>query len=115
MEKTSYFYVLLCKDNSLYAGYTVDLDRRLREHNEGVGAKYTRVRSRRPLTMVYAEKYASKSEAMKAEASFKKKTRAKKEAFLKTKGVVFPLGKAPVLLIKKEASNVRMEEGEKHA
>ena len=91
MEKSSYFYVLHCKDNSFYGGYTTDLDRRLSEHNEGIGAKYTRAQSRRPLRMIYAEKYETRSEATKAEAAFKKQTRLQKELYLKNGGVRFPL------------------------
>ena len=59
-SKVSYFYVLWCKDRSFYAGYTTDLKRREKEHNEGIGAKYTRPVSRRPLKMIYAETFASK-------------------------------------------------------
>ncbi len=43
-NKEHFFYVLSCKDGSLYAGYTNDLERRVRLHNEGKGAKYTRGR-----------------------------------------------------------------------
>lgn len=89
----SYFYVLYCKDQSLYAGYTTDLKRREAEHNSGNGAKYTRPKSRRPLQMIYAESYPTRSEAMKAEAAFKKLTRANKEVYLKKNGVTFPLSK----------------------
>lgn len=115
MAKNSYFYVLFCKDGSLYGGYTVDLKRRLKEHNEGIGAKYTRVKSRRPLKMVYAETYPSKSDALKAEAAFKKKTRLKKEQFLEKQGMVFPIGAGSLLLIKEDEPNVLTEEGIKHA
>ncbi|MDN6161650.1 MAG: GIY-YIG nuclease family protein, partial [Atopostipes sp.] len=71
-SKKSYFYVLYCKDRSLYAGYTTNLKRREKEHNSGDGAKYTRPASRRPLKMIYAESYQTRSEATKAEAAFKK-------------------------------------------
>lgn len=50
-NKKQYFYVLLCKDNSFYGGYTTDLTRRLKEHNEGTGAKYTHPKSRRHLIL----------------------------------------------------------------
>lgn len=97
MEKTnpkaslSYFYVLYCKDKSLYAGYTTNLKRREKEHNTGRGAKYTRPQTRRPLKMIYAESYQTRSQATKAEAAFKKLTRAKKEKYLKKNGVSFPI------------------------
>ena len=82
--KTHYFYVLLCHDNTLYAGYTIDPARRLQEHNDGSGAKYTRVAKRRPVTMIHQECFSSRSEAMKAEAAFKRLTRRQKEAYLET-------------------------------
>ena len=80
--KTHYFYVLLCHDNTLYAGYTIDPARRLQEHNDGSGAKYTRVAKRLPVTMIHQECFSSRSEAMKAEAAFKRLTRRQKEAYL---------------------------------
>ena len=80
--KTHYFYVLLCHDNTLYAGYTIDPARRLQEHNDGSGAKYTRVAKRPPVTMIHQECFSSRSEAMKAEAAFKRLTRRQKEAYL---------------------------------
>ena len=88
--QTSYFYVLHCKDGSLYGGYTTDLTRRLKEHNDGVGAKYTRPKRRRPLVMVYAEAYATRSEATKAEAAFKKLIRKQKDNYLIQHGVEMP-------------------------
>lgn len=106
MEKTSYFYVLYCRDGSLYGGFTVDLARRLKEHNEGKGAKYTRAGSRRPLKMIYAEMYATKGEALKAEAHFKKKARPEKEAFLQHQGVRFPLGSGAFILNTEHRENV---------
>lgn len=92
-SKIHYFYVLWCKDNSFYGGYTVDLDRREKEHNLGVGAKYTRIKKRRPLKMIYAERFTGRSEAMSAEFHFKKLSRPKKEEYLKSQGVHFPLNK----------------------
>lgn len=75
-ETKAYFYVLECADKSLYTGYTTDLERRLATHNSGKGAKYTR--GRLPVTLLYSEECDSKSEALKAEAAFKKKTRQQK-------------------------------------
>lgn len=82
MATKHYFYVLLCKDGSYYGGYTTDPDRRLKEHNDGIGAKYTRLQSRRPLTMIHMECFATRSEATKAEAAFKKLARKQKERYL---------------------------------
>lgn len=81
-----YFYVLECNDGSFYGGYTVDIDRRLSQHNEGTGAKYTR--ARRPVKLIYSERFPTKREAMKKEAEFKKLTRRKKEQFLQKAGVL---------------------------
>lgn len=75
-----YFYVLLCRDGSLYAGYTNNLDRRLKMHNEGKGAKYTRGRG--PVELVYSKAFDDKRDALKAEYEFKQWTRKKKEDFL---------------------------------
>ena len=82
MATKHYFYVLLCKDGSYYGGYTTDPDRRLKEHNDGIGAKYTRLQSRRPLTMIHTECFATRSEATKAEAAFKKLALKQKERYL---------------------------------
>lgn len=105
-KKPSYFYVLWCKDNTLYAGYTTDLKRRENEHNKGIGAKYTRPAHRRPLKMIYAETYETRSEAMKAEAAFKKLVRPEKEAYLRQNDVVFPLSKKRDCVIKERGSLV---------
>lgn len=84
MATKHYFYVLHCKDGTYYGGYTTDLIRRLAEHNQGIGAKYTRLASRRPLQMIHAEQFTTRSEATKAEAAFKKLTRPQKEHYLQT-------------------------------
>lgn len=84
-NKEHYFYVLLCKDGSLYAGYTNDLNRRIKLHNEGKGAKYTRGRG--PVKLVYSKPYNNKSDALKAEYEFKQWARKKKEDFLKNNNV----------------------------
>lgn len=99
-KQESYFYVLWCKDNSFYAGYTTDLNRREQEHNEGIGAKYTRVKHRRPLKMIYAETFETKSYAMRAEAAFKKLKRPQKEKYLQENDVVFPLSRKRDCVIK---------------
>lgn len=88
-NKKHYFYVLLCNDDTFYAGYTVEPPRRLKEHNDGVGAKYTRLAKRRPIKMIHQEAFETRSEAMKAEAAFKKLTRNQKEKYLNEKMVSF--------------------------
>lgn len=63
-------YILQCRDGSLYTGYTIDIEHRLAEHNQGRGSKY--VRSRLPAKLVYYEVYNSKRVAMRREAEIKK-------------------------------------------
>ncbi|MFP8890856.1 GIY-YIG nuclease family protein [Natrialbaceae archaeon A-CW2] len=77
-------YVLECADGSLYTGYTTDLERRVDEHNRGVGAKYTRGRT--PVEVVYSERYESKSAAMSREYAIKQLTRAQKERLVGLEG-----------------------------
>lgn len=78
-----FFYILRCKDNSLYSGYTKDLKTRELLHNSGKGSRY--VKSRGGGTIVYSEKFKTKSKALKREAEVKKWTALKKRAFLKSK------------------------------
>lgn len=80
MENKHYFYVLKCKDGSFYGGYTNNLDRRVKLHNEGKGAKYTRGRG--PVELLYSREFDNKSGALKAEYEFKHLPRKKKEEFL---------------------------------
>lgn len=72
-----YFYVLECRDHTYYAGYTNNLEHRVKMHNEGKGAKYTRGRT--PVELIYYETFDTKTEAMKAEYHFKQLTRKDKE------------------------------------
>jgi putative endonuclease len=75
-----YFYVLTCKDGSLYGGYTNNLERRIKLHNEGKGAKYTRGRG--PVELTYYRSYENKGDALREEYSFKQLSRKKKDEFL---------------------------------
>lgn len=77
-----YVYILRCKDDSLYTGWCIDLEKRLALHNSGKGAKYTR--SKRPCKLVYYEEISNKSEALKREISIKKLTKAKKEDLVRS-------------------------------
>lgn len=74
-------YLLSCVDGTLYCGYTTDLKKRIKAHNEGKGAKYTK--SRLPVSLVYNEKYLTKSEALKRESAIKKLTRKEKIELIK--------------------------------
>ena len=73
-------YLRRCGDGSLYTGCTNDLVRRLRAHQSGRGAKYTR--SRLPVELVYREPAADRSAALRREAAIKAMTRAEKLALL---------------------------------
>ncbi|MDX8047519.1 GIY-YIG nuclease family protein [Gracilibacillus sp. S3-1-1] len=83
MEEKSnhYVYIVKCKDNTLYTGYTTNVERRLKMHEQGKGAKYTRGRG--PLQLQYQQQCQTKSEALQLEASIKKLTRKEKECWIK--------------------------------
>ncbi|EMA40941.1 GIY-YIG nuclease family protein [Halobiforma nitratireducens] len=70
-------YVLECADGSLYTGYTTDLERRVAEHDDGDGAKYTRGRT--PVELVHHERYETRSAAMSREYEIKQLSRQEKE------------------------------------
>ena len=72
----NYTYILECKDGTLYTGWTNNLEKRVKDHNEGKGAKYTK--ARRPVTLVYYEEFESKEEAMKREYAIKQMSRSEK-------------------------------------
>ena len=73
-------YLLRCADGTIYSGYTIDPKGRMKVHNSGRGAKYTR--SRLPVSLVYCECFETKIEALKREAAYKKMTRAQKEELI---------------------------------
>lgn len=76
----NYTYILECKDGSLYTGWTNNLEKRVKDHNDGKGAKYTKFR--RPVVLVYHEKFETKEEAMRREYAIKQMTRAQKEKLI---------------------------------
>ena len=71
-----YTYILLTEDNTLYCGYTDNIEKRYEKHLSGKGAKYTR--AHKPIKIVYCTEFNSKSEAMKEEARIKKLSREEK-------------------------------------
>lgn len=73
-----YVYLLRCADDTLYTGYTTDVERRLATHNAGKGAKYTR--SRRPASLVAHWEYPTKGEALSAEYRLRRLPRPAKLA-----------------------------------
>ena len=84
MKETTrnYTYILKCGEVSLYTGWTNDIAARLRQHQSGKGAKYTRGRG--PLELVYLEVYDTKSEAMSREARIKHFSRNEKMKLLES-------------------------------
>jgi len=74
-------YMVECVDGSLYTGWTTDPERRVKEHNAGRGALYTRWR--RPVSLRYLEEMTNRSTAQRRENEIKKLTRAKKLALVK--------------------------------
>lgn len=79
----NYVYLLECSDGTLYCGWTNDIEKRLKAHNSGKGAKYTR--SRLPVRLVYLEEYESSVEAQKREYRIKRLTRNEKLSLINKK------------------------------
>ena len=71
-----HLYILELKDKTLYTGITVDLERRVRQHNEGTASKCTR--SRRPVTLVFSREFPDRSSASREEYRIKQMTRSQK-------------------------------------
>ena len=76
MEKQWVLYILECRDGTLYTGITDDLERRIKAHNSGKGAKYTRGRG--PLILRYQEPCPDKSSALRREREIKALSRKAK-------------------------------------
>jgi putative endonuclease len=76
----NYTYIVRCKDDTLYTGWTNDLEKRVNAHNDGKGAKYTK--SRKPVALVYYEAFQTKEEAMSREYHIKRMSRKEKERLI---------------------------------
>jgi putative endonuclease len=87
---TWYLYILECADQTLYTGITLDIPRRLDEHNAGTGSKYTR--SRRPVRVVFSRSYPDRSLASKNEFKLKQMSRSEKLALIRAQD---PDGETP--------------------
>ena len=79
-EKHNYTYMVLCRDGSLYTGWTNNLEKRIEAHNAGKGAKYTKARL--PVELVYYEQFETKEEAMKREFAIKQMSKKAKEKLI---------------------------------
>lgn len=75
-EKTNYTYILKCADGTFYCGWTNNLEKRLAAHNAGTASMYTS--PRRPVELIYTERFATKQEAMRREYRIKQLTRQQK-------------------------------------
>ena len=77
----SFVYILKCNDDSLYTGWTNNLEKRVKAHSNGKGAKYTKARL--PVELVYFEEYENKVEAMRREYAIKQLKRKEKLMLIK--------------------------------
>ncbi|MET0065711.1 MAG: GIY-YIG nuclease family protein [Candidatus Thiodiazotropha sp.] len=75
-----FVYILRCSDHSLYTGITTDVGQRVRVHNLGQGAKYTR--GRRPVELVFVESCSDRCQALRREYAIKQMTRARKDRLI---------------------------------
>ncbi len=81
LSNMAYFcYILECSDGTYYTGWTTDPERRLRQHNSGAGARYTR--SRRPVRLAYVEEQPDRASAMKRERAIKSLSRQQKTCLI---------------------------------
>lgn len=76
-------YILECSDGTYYTGWTTDPERRVKQHNKGIGARYTK--TRRPVKMVYLEEQPDKISALKRELAIKKMKREQKSKLIEGK------------------------------
>lgn len=76
-----FIYIVKCKDETYYTGYTTNIEKRIKAHNEGKGAKYTR--GRLPVKLVYWEQYEEKTQALKREYAIKQLTRKQKQQLIR--------------------------------
>lgn len=76
----NYTYIVRCSDGTYYTGWTNDIEKRMKAHNEGKGAKYTK--TRRPVVLMYYESFQTKEEAMRREWEIKQLKRREKEKLM---------------------------------
>lgn len=79
----NYVYILECRDKTFYTGWTNNLENRLKTHNAGKAAKYTR--GRIPVKLIYFEEFETKNEALKREAAIKKLSKQDKVKLIQNK------------------------------
>ena len=81
-DESWFVYIVECRDKTLYTGIAKDLNRRIQEHNDGKGAKYTA--GRRPVRLLYSESAASQGAALSREYEIKKLKRQEKRQLVTT-------------------------------
>ncbi len=79
---TCYCYILECADGTYYTGWTTDPERRVKQHNKGIGARYTK--TRRPVKLVYLEEQPDKVTALKRELAIKRLKRIQKSKLVES-------------------------------
>ncbi len=89
MRQPAFVYLLRCADGTLYTGWTFDVARRVRTHQQGRGARYTRTHL--PIELVYQERCPSRRAAMRREIEIKKMSRARKLALIANKNAIEPM------------------------
>ncbi len=82
MTTSHFVYIVKCADDTLYTGWTLDVHRRVKQHNAGRGARYTR--TRRPVQLIYVEEVESRRVAMQREIQIKRLNRASKTRLIKS-------------------------------
>ena len=80
MSEKHFVYILLTEKNTLYCGYTDNVEKRFKNHIEGKGAKYTK--ANKPLKIVWQKEFETKSEALRRECEIKKLKRREKERLI---------------------------------
>lgn len=82
----NYTYILKCSDDTYYTGWTNNLEKRIIDHNQKKGAKYTKGRT--PVSLAYYETFKTKEEAMKREYEIKQLSRKEKQILMKGKKTI---------------------------
>jgi putative endonuclease len=76
----NYTYIVRCSDGTYYTGWTNNLEKRLKAHNDGIGGKYTHTRC--PVELVFVEAFQTKKEAQSREFAVKRLSRQEKERLI---------------------------------
>jgi putative endonuclease len=86
-----FVYIVRCADGTLYTGYARDPEARVRQHNLGRGARYTT--GRRPVRLVFTQRFRTLGRALSREYALKQLTRAEKHTLIRTSVLAKPLAR----------------------